>query len=153
MTDTAEGFLLHPLAVVAHVFGKPLSSAPRTATAQLGSGIEIHRRLPGKTRGNLYHGLVYHHGHGVQVVGVCFQPKALGLQGNRASPRKRVKEGQRLFAHVLAYLGTGLVQQVLVIGIFPFHQAGEQGMQALSLCLLLFFCGKKFRVRGRVIHQ
>ena len=79
MTDATESFLLHPLTVVAHVFGKAGSAAPRTVTAQLDSGIRIHRRLPGKARGNLYHGLVDHHGHGVQVVCVRFQPKALGL--------------------------------------------------------------------------
>ncbi len=125
MTDATESFLLHPFAVITHVFGKPLSSAPRTVTTQLGSGIRIHRRLPGKTRGNLYHGLIYHHCHGVQVVGMGFQPQPLRLKRNGPSARKGVKESQRFFAHIFPYFGAGFVQQVFVVGILPFHQAGK----------------------------
>ena len=125
MTDATEGFLLHPFAVIAYVFGKALSSAPRTVTAQIGSGIGIHRRLPGKARGNLYHGLVYHHGHGVQVVRVRFQPQSLRFKRNGPSARKGIKESQRFFAHIFPYFGAGLVQHCIVIGIFPFHQTGK----------------------------
>ena len=82
-----------------------------------------------------------------------FQPQPLRLKRNGPSARKGVKESQRLFAHIFPYFGAGFVQQVFVVGILPFHQTGKQGMQALTLCLLLFFCGKKFRVRRRVIHQ
>ena len=74
VTDAAERLPLHPLAVILHIGGKPLRPLPAGCAIQPGAAVRVDRHLPGKPGRDLDHGLVDHHRHGVQVVGVGFQP-------------------------------------------------------------------------------
>ena len=126
MADAFEGFLLHPFAVVTHIFRKAGSAGPGTVMAQLFSCFRVDGRLPGELGRNFDHGLVDHHGHGVQIVGVSLQTKTLRLQRDRASPGERVKKSEGFIAHVFSDFRTGRFQYFLIIGVFPLHQLGQQ---------------------------
>ena len=91
MTDALVCLLLHPLAIIAHILCQALRSAP-SLRHLTGSGIRVYGSHAGKPGRNLYHGLVNHHSHRVQVMGVGFQPQPLRLQRNRTATGKGVQQ-------------------------------------------------------------
>ena len=153
MPDALAGFLLHPFAVIAHILRQPGCALPALIGSALPLCFRVHGRTSGKLRRNLNHRLVNHHRHGVQVVGVGFQPKALSFQRNRAAACERIQQRGRIAVCGLHNLRLGFRQNALVIAVFPFHQPRQNAKQPLALLLLGFLGGELLRMAGRVIHQ
>ena len=153
MPDTFAGLLAHPVPIAAHVLGEALRAFPaghaqgmpgRGGNGADGSAIR-------KFRGNLDHGLVDGHGHGVEVGGPGFQPEALGFQRQRAASGKGIMKGGELFG-VEKFLRlrmiavevagfpprfhngfAGFLQNFLVGGVFPLHQFYKEVEQVFAL--------------------
>ena len=65
MPDAAERLLLHPLAVVAHIFRKALGALPGAVCPHTLLRLRVHGGKPCKAGRDLDHGLVDHDGDGV----------------------------------------------------------------------------------------
>ena len=150
MSDALICLLLHPLAVIAHILRKPLCSAPATAHSR-DLCIRIYRSFAGEAGRNLNHSLIDRYSYRIQVVGVCFQPKTLRLQGNGSTTGKWVKQCGRIAAGTFQYFRFGRLQHPLVVGIFPYDEIFENLEETLALFALVLLCRKFFRMRGRVV--
>ena len=151
--DAAERFPLHPLAVILHISGKPLRSLPAPGGIQFGAAVRVDRRLPGKPGRDLDHGLVDHYRHGVQVVGVGFQPQPLGFQRNSTAAGKGVQQGRRVIVGGAQDLCLGSRQHLRVVGVFPLDQLFQNAKQPLPLSVLGFLGGVQLRVSRGVVHK
>ena len=153
VTDAAERLPLHPLAVILHIGGKPLRPLPAGCAIQPGAAVRVDRCLPGKPGRDLDHCLVDHHRHGVQVVGVGFQPQPLGFQRNSTAAGKGVQQGRRVIVGGAQDLCLGSRQHLRVVGVFPLDQLFQNAKQPLSLGVLGFLGGVQLRVGRGVVHK
>ena len=135
----------------------------------------MHRGFSRKARGNLDHGLVDEHRHGVEVAGKGLQPQALGLQGDGPSSSEGVVQaGEFVGVEEFGGLGVvpvqgadlaprpadllpGLLQHRFVGGVLPEHQFFEKGEEALPLSGGVLFVHAvpeaRSRAKARIVHQ
>ena len=152
MANALICLLFHPLAVIAHILRKPLCSAP-AITHSRNLCIRIYRSFPCEAWWNLNHSLIDGHSHRIQVVGVCFQPKALRLEWDGSTTGKWVKKSRRIIIGGFQNFSFCGIQDILIIGIFPYDEIFENLEETLAFFVLVFLCRKLFRMRGRIIHQ
>ena len=152
MADALKSFLLHPLAIIAHVLCQTLCPAPSLRHLAR-SGIRVYGSHSGKPRRNLNHGLVDHHSHRVQVMGVGLQPQALGLQGDGSAAGEGVQQLRGIAAGGFQNFRFSRLQHLLVVGVLPHYQVFQNTEQPLPFSILFFLRGELLRVGGRVIHQ
>jgi hypothetical protein len=163
VADTLFGFLTHPVAVAAHIFGQATGTVPgigiftETVTGNLlglGGAFDgrADRSEAREARRNLNHGLVDENGHGVEVGGKRGQAEALGLEGDGTSAREGVVEGGHLlgveagqalvhfagFAPALLDFVAGLGKYGFVGSIFPQHQLADDVEEAFALLGSIF---------------
>ena len=153
VTDAAERLPFHPLAVILHIGGKPLRPLPAGCAIQQGAAVRVDRCLPGKPGRDLDHCLVDHHRHGVQVVGVGFQPQPLGFQRNSTAAGKGVQQGGRVIVGGAQDLCLGSRQHLRVVGVFPLDQLFQNAEQPLPFGVLGFLGGVQLRVGRGVVHK
>ena len=84
-------------------------------------------------------------------MGVCFQPKTLRLERNRTAACKGVKKRRRIIIGGFQNFSFCGIQNILVIGIFPYDEIFENLEEALALFALILLCRKFFRMRRRVV--
>ncbi len=100
MADAFFGFVAHPFAVVADVFGQALGSFPQPLMAfsriALRLPFGIDRRHPGKFRRYLDHRLVDQHRHRVKVRRISLKPQPLRLKRQGPAARKRIVKRRQL---------------------------------------------------------
>ena len=150
MANALKCLLFHPLAVIAHILSKPLCSAP-TITHSRNLCVRIHRSFAGEAGRNFNHSLIDGHSHRIQVMGVCFQPKTLRLERDGTSTGKGVKKSRRVIIRRFQDFFLCGIQDILVIGIFPYDEIFENLEETLALFALVLLCRKFFRMRGRVV--
>ena len=152
MSDALKRLLFHPFAIIAHIFRKALCSVP-TITHSRNLCIRIYRSFPCEAWWNLNHSLIDGHSHRIQVVGVCFQPKALRLEWDGSTTGKWVKKSRRIIIGGFQNFSFCGIQNVLVIGIFPYDEILQNLKEPLTFFVLVFLCRKLFRMRRRIVHK
>ena len=70
-------------------------------------------------------------------MGVCFQPKTLRLQGNGSTTGKGVKKSRRVIIRRFQDFFLCGIQDILVIGIFPYDKIFENLEETLTLFALI----------------
>ena len=96
MPDASLGLVAHPLAVVAHILGKPPRTLPfaldqrRLVGRSAKAGFRVDRRPAGELRWNLDHGFVDEHRYRIEVASMSFKPQPLRFQRQRAAARERI---------------------------------------------------------------
>ena len=142
MANALCRLVAHPLAVVAHVLGKPLRATPLTFD-EIGWIVlrpRPHRRPASELWRDLDHRLADEHRDRIEIAGVALQPQPLRLQRQCATAGEGVMEGgklppvEQLFGpRMVGVLSAGAppglpdlvarcLQHRLVGGVLPQHQ-------------------------------
>ena len=151
VSDPAERFVTHPLAVVAHVFGQALGAFPFALEEVFVFARDgVHGWHAGELGWDLDHGLVDKHGHGVEVAGVGFQAQALGFERDGAAAGERVVQAGHLvwveqvfglrvlvvecanLAPGSADLFTGWIEHIVIGGVFPLDKSFDQVVEFVA---------------------
>ena len=156
MADAFVGLFAHPVAVAPHILRQPFGAAPilmepRPGALRLRHG--AHGLAAGEFWRYLYHRLVYHHRHGIEIAGVAFEPQPLRLQGYRPASCEGVVKSRKLLGvepllapvHLAglppasSYRFSGALEHLFVVGIFPLHQVANDVEKPLPLQVRLGF--------------
>ena len=153
MPYAPEGFFLYPAAVIVHIISKTGCARPGPAGSQSFLCLRVYRRLAGKSGWYFDHGLVDHHGHGIEIMGMGFKAEPLCLKRESSAACKGIKKDKRIVSHVLSDFCPGFFQYFFISGVFPLHQLCEQVVQPFALLVLLLLCWKEFRMGRGIVHQ
>src|SRR5208283_2523679 len=98
MPDALLGLVTHPLAVISHIFGQALCTAPVLFNEVLIlSRLRIYRWTTFELGRDLDHRLIDEYRHWVQVAGIAFQPESLRFEWQRTAAGEGVVEGRQFF--------------------------------------------------------
>ncbi len=174
MADALLGFVAHPLAVVAHVFGETLARPSNPAATPIFSLRDsgFTGGLPGKLRRNLDHRLVDQHRDRVEVAGVSSPAQAAALPAvsihrprtdretreacagriipwRADDPRSRHRSPRQL----CQISSRARCRTVFVSRVLPQHEILDDLEKPLPLFLLRLLRLENIRMRRWIVHH